>query len=966
MRKALTIFLQCVCLSVLAQEVEFLPLGLEEGLAQSQVNQVHQDQHGFLWAATVGGLSRFDGSHMTNFFESDGLLDNDISCITEHPEGLLFGGLGGFSFYDGTRFEAFPFPDSLTSSRVTIIGLTDENNLWLGTTSLGLLVFDWSEKTYSQSIPTSDERIRWLDGIRGMWSSNRGIYENRVLVDTIFKDVRVTDFVEDESESWISSLRDGLFHYSAEKGWTSYPLPIQNAPRSIRDLMLDRRGRLWAATRDGLLRYESGIWTHFKESNGLDYANVRSVHEDLEGNIWVSTNGKGLYRFSGDVFTAYKEGNPLTSAPMLSAIRDDKGNLLLGMFDAGLQCLEKDDRVSSIHGLPDTDIWSMVEHPSAGIILGTSIGLYTYEDGTVQPFLTARLTNDRVTCLMVDEMNRLWIGHREGVDIWDAKEDTLTPLTYPEGTMSRVRALRGNMEAGYFIGAENGLFHFRSGDWKRWDEAVGLADNTIYSLSLDDHGLWIGSKTGLQRLENDHLNLISLSASHSSSPVNSLYALDERTLLIGTNQGLYRLDHEEGNAERSYHFGRAEGLPGLECNLNAIWADSSGTVWLGLSDAVVRFERSDILHYSETPEPRLQLREVRLFAEPFPWRERVEDGILNLQTEEDHLTFDFHGIWLSKPSSVLYSYRMVGVDEDWSVPSDIHSVTYSGLGFGEYRFEARVTDTMGIPLAEEVSQEIVIATPFFLRWWALLIQITIGVLVIWLFLRWRTRVAKEKQTTLELGYKNRMYALEQQSLNSSMNRHFIFNALNAIQFYINREDKRSANRYLSRFAKLIRKNLDSTLQTWVSLKDEIERLELYLDMEQMRFTDRFDYEITIGEDVVIDEVKVPAMMLQPFFENSIWHGILPKEDKGTVWMEVDKQGSDLHITIQDDGIGIERSRSSKGSELLGHESKGMDITSHRVELFAKMTGGRFELKGPEQVEEGGIVLGTKTELIIPC
>jgi len=207
--------------------------------------------------------------------------------------------------------------------------------------------------------------------------------------------------------------------------------------------------------------------------------------------------------------------------------------------------------------------------------------------------------------------------------------------------------------------------------------------------------------------------------------------------------------------------------------------------------------------------------------------------------------------------------------------------------------------------------------------------------------------------------------LERASLNSSMNRHFIFNSLNAIQFYINREDKRAANKYLSSFAKLIRKNLDSTSQAWVTLADELERLELYLSLEHMRFKEKFSYHIEVEAPIKIEEVKVPAMMLQPFVENSIWHGILPKEEPGQVRIEVKAVAGRLRIRIEDDGIGIEVSRQKKGSMLPDHESKGMDITHHRLRLYGEMTGSDFEVQGPTQLDGPDGALGTRIDLFIP-
>ena len=138
-------------------------------------------------------------------------------------------------------------------------------------------------------------------------------------------------------------------------------------------------------------------------------------------------------------------------------------------------------------------------------------------------------------------------------------------------------------------------------------------------------------------------------------------------------------------------------------------------------------------------------------------------------------------------------------------------------------------------------------------------------------------------------YKSNLLDLEQQTLNASMNRHFIFNALNSIQYFINTQDKISANKYLTSFAKLIRKNLDSSSSgnNLIPLSDELERLELYLSLEHMRFQSKFDYNIFIQPKVTSESILVPAMFMQPFVENSIWHGVLPMEKKGEINISIE-------------------------------------------------------------------------------
>ena len=210
-----------------------------------------------------------------------------------------------------------------------------------------------------------------------------------------------------------------------------------------------------------------------------------------------------------------------------------------------------------------------------------------------------------------------------------------------------------------------------------------------------------------------------------------------------------------------------------------------------------------------------------------------------------------------------------------------------------------------------------------------------------------------------------MLTLEQQALNASMNRHFIFNALNSIQYYINRQDKISANRYLSSFAKLVRKNLDSSLVTEIYLDEEIERIDLYLKLEQMRFQDKFDYKINIDKLIEHQTIKIPSMLLQPFIENSIWHGILPSNRFGNITIDAIKDNDKLIINIVDDGIGIETSLENKKGKTQHHDSKGMELTKGRVDLMSKISNKECSVEGPVQIyNEKNEIAGTKVSIIL--
>jgi LytS/YehU family sensor histidine kinase len=187
---------------------------------------------------------------------------------------------------------------------------------------------------------------------------------------------------------------------------------------------------------------------------------------------------------------------------------------------------------------------------------------------------------------------------------------------------------------------------------------------------------------------------------------------------------------------------------------------------------------------------------------------------------------------------------------------------------------------------------------------------------------------KEKQQQVEY------VSLKQQAFTSLMNPHFIFNALNSVQHFVNKQDRLSANKYLSDFATLIRKNFDAAQKSFVSLEEELETIRLYLELEKMRFLDKFDYEISLSEETQDEEWMLPSMVLQPYLENAIIHGLMPLTSKGLLTIHASVKKQVLQICITDNGVGMEKSKLYKTNKL--HVSRGMHLIKERLEMLSQL------------------------------
>ena len=206
---------------------------------------------------------------------------------------------------------------------------------------------------------------------------------------------------------------------------------------------------------------------------------------------------------------------------------------------------------------------------------------------------------------------------------------------------------------------------------------------------------------------------------------------------------------------------------------------------------------------------------------------------------------------------------------------------------------------------------------------------------------------------------NQLLALK--SLRSQMNPHFIFNALNSVNHYISKQDERAANKYLSDFSKLMRSVLENSQEDFISLAEEIDILKLYLKLEHNRFSEKFDYEFTLDESLNKEQIQIPPMLVQPYVENAIWHGLRYRENKGFLSVKINKEQQQVFIEIEDNGIGRKRSRALKTINQQKNESTGMNNIEHRVEIINRMYATNINAKVIDLPDDSG----TRIELRVP-
>jgi two-component sensor histidine kinase len=475
----------------------------------------------------------------------------------------------------------------------------------------------------------------------------------------------------------------------------------------------------------------------------------------------------------------------------------------------------------------------------------------------------------------------------------------------------------------------------------------------------------MGTEEGLFTLTKNKIENRNFANETASRFINFL-TYSKNKLFIGTNNGLYiSYLNDKGKEQKIEHFGIQEGLVNLETNLNSSYIDNTGNLWFGTASGLVEYRNPS--DKKTMYNPHLVLQNILLNYQKIDFAKSDLDGELSMPSSKNNISFEFDGISLSNPEEMYYQFWLEGVEDAWSPKTNNSKATFTGLRSGEYTLRARAVGGEN-KFSKEIKISFTIRPPFYFTWWFILLLVAVFSLLIYQFFKFRIRSEREKNEKETMVFKNKLMALEQQSLNASMNRHFIFNSLNSIQYFINTQDKISANKYLTNFAQLIRKNLDSSSSdgNLLPLSKEFERLDLYLSLESMRFKGRFEYEF-INTVVDSDQILIPAMLLQPFVENSIVHGILPKKEVlGKITVKAWTEENMLFIYIHDNGVGISQSMKTKNHSDGDHRSQGMEITAKRISLIKQMSNQGFEIVGPkDSLDENRLINGTDVLLKIP-
>ncbi|GJM35746.1 MAG: hypothetical protein DHS20C18_47470 [Saprospiraceae bacterium] len=988
-----------MCNVILGQQFNFRNYSVREGLAQSQVYQLLQDSRGYLWMGTYGGgLSRFDGTEFKNYTFRDGLEGNFIQALIEDQAGNIWiGSEKGLSCFNGQSFQRY-FTNELRGKTILAIHEDRNGTFWLGTDQGVFQIQDSILFDYSAKFQLPEANIfSFYEGRHGqLWAgTNRGLLQfgespTWISLREKLRSNYVTAICEDTTgRLWVAALDGGLAILEDNK-----VQPFQDAPsRIIQSLYADQEGRIWMGTQDqGVFIWNAADSSliSFTEKEGLCKNDIRVITQDRWENIWLGSSGGGVSCYSGNQFEHYDRSNRLIANRVYAVLRDSTGQIWHAVSNRGVAVMTDSSEVlyNQDNGFLNTTVKALFEDRSGRIWIGTEKDGLAMKDTAGFHFYrryTDGLVGDRIKDIDQDREGNIWVATTEGLSQLipnDSISHQFQIVNYGQESELPSRSLNAihfdSLGRLWCATRNRGLACLKDGELLyHFLENQGLPGNQVRVMVEDSSGyLWLGmAGPGVARIplyrDSFPIEVLPLEALRSGNIY--LLALDvHQDLWIGSQEGVDKVTLDESRWFKDIQFyGKSEGFTGIETCQNAVTIDESGNLWFGTMNGLTKY-RSNYTPRLTAP-PVLHFTKVLLFYKPIQETEyagfatswgSMRPGLV-LPYRENDLGFEFKGIHLTHPEKVTYSWMLEGRDTDWRPASTNSNVMYANLAPGSYTFKVQAFNENGQTSDQPQSLSFEILPPFWQKPWFRILVIGLAVLLIGLIFRWRLQAVRRKarRQQEQLSMEKKVLELEQKALQLQMNPHFIFNTLNSIQGLITVQDQRTARYYLARFSRLMRATLEHSRSNWISLEEEINNLKDYLVLEQFGHHDSFDFQIKLDPAIDPDNCYIPPLMIQPFLENAIIHGIGSMTGKGNICLNFTFENKQLICGIEDNGVGREKASQLKNQRDHHHKSMGLQVTQERLELLHQ--NGQKSLEIQDLRDADGSPAGTRVMLRLP-
>jgi hypothetical protein len=722
--------------------------------------------------------------------------------------------------------------------------------------------------------------------------------------------------------------------------------PVLSLPADVIALKADGEGMAWAMTRSGLYYFDP---EGMRPPEGPWMANeyLSSACRDREGGWWFTTITGGVYYISNFRVRHLIPDPQLYKPPFCIGLYGD--TLLAGTWNGKLLKIGQQGCVPFFTFSDSGYIRSVSGILSPPVVYVGRDMSGTIQQGQFSPFRYGY--SQSVSGKFVFPPGGEFM-YSTGTAIYFTRNDSLLPLSFS----SKVLCVFPLGEDSVLAGTYKGLYLVQPSTAriteadslfqdKRVDAVIRVRDKWV--LAVRGYGLYIGRPGRWQ--------VIGTGQGLGSDILHALCAT-ESTIWCASNQGVSRLELEQTDPLQYTitHAALAEGLPETGIGDLLLLRD---TVWLNGSTGIIWFPASE--RFRNQVPPLLELLEISVNNRVMP-----RDALRQLETGQNNISIRFEGLSMRAGGKVKYSCRLISDRDTFITDTYNRYIDFIALPPGDYLFEVQAFNNSGIPSAKALRVSFSIKTPFWQRSWVWMLVLLIFLTAAYLLFRIRIRRIR-KMEEQKAEFSRQLAGLEMKALRAQMNPHFIFNMMNSIQDFILKNDLKSAQKYLTKFARLVRMILDNSVQSEVLLDEELKANRLYVELEQQRFNQKFEFIFEIDCDLEDRGIRIPSMLIQPFLENAIKHGISHLEGPGRLRLSVKRSNIDLIVEIEDNGVGRKAAAEWNALHQKDHQSMGSILTEKRVEILNTTLRSGIRLDVIDLSDVNGRPSGTLVRMVFP-
>ncbi|MEO7265558.1 MAG: histidine kinase, partial [Ferruginibacter sp.] len=908
--------------------------------ANLQVTSIIMDKKQTIWFTTTVGLSKIDiRSLKYSLVKQDSELAGGALYI-DVLQRIWINKINKLYLYDPQKESLTSMPNLQLSDIGFITGFFSqrENEIWM------------AFKNYDSS---------GLRMYNKSTTQTHSFYKNNAIsIHEHYGDFMLYPFLTGDSVLWCNNDKGiALFNLKTKKFIPTGD--IQKTDETSLDVgevnvkFIDRENNLWIGGSAGLAKTD----VHTRQINSYRIAemfeksaavSIRKMVKDKykENFFWIITYGAGILKYDfkkREVVKWYRYVKPEKNKEdengswNYDACYDKHGKLWVASGIGLSSYEEKKDEfvnqqiVSSVK--PGANlILKMIMGASNDLWLGTNEGLYRYDTKTLELKRINKLNqinnikseeNLPVYDLKFNSNGQLVVGTKKGLKILDTSSGNIK-------TLFRNQAQGFILDRNYVWGVDtdkdgNVWAATYGGSLWRWnksnnsytDFAVknGLTNTIFRDVYVDSlQNIWTSSKDGVFKLPAGDTNFIHY------TPTNGLFDIDQ-------SQGRWSIiDHK-------IFAGYNGGFSIIDLYHKKL-SQASFPVWIS----------------------GFKIFDDALYFEPGRYR----NNTLQLKPSQNFISFEFTGLYYTQAENIKYAYKLEGADKDWINIGRRRFVTYSNLAAGDYTMLLKAMNSEGQWSSQEDSFKFYLAPVFWKSWWfRILLLAFMAIAIIGLF---RYKLATVKKDAI---FRQRIAETEMIALRTQLNPHFIFNSLSSIENLMMRNNQRLAIEYLNKFAMLLRIILESSRTPVVPFSKDMEAIKLYVELEHLRLNKSFSFSINITADLQNGDYKVPPLLIQPFVENAIIHGLaaLEKND-GMLAISASLSGDMLHYVIMDNGIGQRKAAMYKAQNKNYIESIGVKLSEERIHNFNEQQHAEGKLKITDLYDEEGNSSGTQVDITI--